>query len=327
MLQIEDLIEEIDIVDYISQFVELEEKGGEYWALSPFKEEKTPSFSVRRETGEFYDFSSGVGGNVFTFVKKFNNCSAQKAIEILENYLGREGTSCRTSKILAATVICKKFKPQKSIGKKSSVKIYPNDFMERFATKEDKFDIWRAEGISDESLTRFEVRYDSFSNRLVYPIRDINGTIVNIGGRTLAPDWKDRGLRKYTYFSGWGEMNVIYGMYENMEAILKKKEVILFEGCKSVLKADTWGIKNSGAILTSHLNPCQMKILARLGVRVVFALDKDVRIKDDRNISKLKRYVNVEYLWDHADLLDDKDSPVDKGKAVFQKLYEQRLRF
>ncbi len=55
MLETEDLIEEIDIVDYISQFVELEEKGGEYWGLSPFKEEKTPSFSVRRETGEFYD--------------------------------------------------------------------------------------------------------------------------------------------------------------------------------------------------------------------------------------------------------------------------------
>ena len=68
-------------------------------------------------------------------------------------------------------------------------------------------------------------------------------------------------------------------------------------------------------------------MLVRLGVRVVFALDKDVRIRDDHNISKLKQYVNVDYLWDKRDLLDDKDSPVDKGLEVFQELYGQRLKY
>ena len=70
-----------------------------------------------------------------------------------------------------------------------------------------------------------------------------------------------------------------------------------------------------------------MKILARLGCRVVFALDKEVRVREDHNIQKLKDYVEVEYLWDGADLLDEKDAPVDKGKEVFQKLYEERLRY
>ena len=74
------------------------------------------------------------------------------------------------------------------------------------------------------------------------------------------------------------------------------------------------------------MNPNQMKILAKLGCRVVFALDKDVRVRDDHNINKLKQYVNVEYIWDREDLLDEKDSPVDKGRETFQKLYEQRLR-
>ena len=112
-----------------------------------------------------------------------------------------------------------------------------------------------------------------------------------------------------------------------MEYILDKKEVIIFEGCKSVLLADSWGIHNTGALLTSHLNPNQMKILARLGIRVVFALDKEVRVRDDHNIGKLKRYTAVEYLWDREDLLDEKDAPVDKGLEVFEKLYEQRLRY
>ena len=79
--------------------------------------------------------------------------------------------------------------------------------------------------------------------------------------------------------------------------------------------------------MTSHLNPQQLKILVRLGVRVVFALDKDVRVRDDHNISKLKQYVNTFYLWDREDLLDEKDAPVDKGQEVFKRLYEQRIRY
>ena len=134
-------------------------------------------------------------------------------------------------------------------------------------------------------------------------------------------------MRKYTYLSGWGEMSVIYGLFENMEEILKKKEIIIFEGCKSVLIARSWGIRNTGALLTSHLNPAQMKLLARLGVRVVFALDKEVNIKKDHNINKLKQYVNVEYVWDKDNLLEEKDAPVDKGGEVFDKVYTQRRRF
>lgn len=71
-MDLEELIDSIDIVEYISQFVELEEKNGEYWGLSPFSDEKTPSFSIRRENNTFYCFSSGIGGNVFTFRKKYN---------------------------------------------------------------------------------------------------------------------------------------------------------------------------------------------------------------------------------------------------------------
>lgn len=326
-VELDEIIEMIDIVEFISQFVELEEKNGEYWGLSPFKDENTPSFSVRKETNNFYDFSSGIGGNVFTFVKRYNQCSSKEAVEILEKYIGCDGEHMPRKQKLAATLACKKFKPAKQNNKTSTIRIYPGNCMEKYEKKRDKLAVWEDEGISSESLQKFQVYYDSFSNRLVYPIYNLAGEIVNIGGRTLDPEFKSKKLRKYTYFSGWGEMNVIYGLYENIEAILEKKEVILFEGCKSVLIADTWGIKNTGAILTSHLNPCQMKILARLGVRVVFALDKDVRIRDDHNIEKLKRYVSVEYFWDREDLLDEKDAPVDKGLEVFKKLYGQRLRY
>lgn len=327
-MELEDLIDSIDIVEYISQFVDLVEKNGEFWGLSPFSEERTPSFSVRREAKRFYCFSSGIGGNVFTFVKFYNKCTSQEAVDILKSYAGYDGEMAKPRTKLMATITCKKFKPKKSNRTKiSTAKTYQENCMDRYEKRPDKLSVWEEEGISKEALDKFQVYYDSFSNRLVYPIRNQMGTIVNIGGRTLDPEWKEKKLRKYTYFSGWGEMDVIYGLFENMDEILAKKEIIIFEGCKSVLLAHSWGIRNTGALLTSHLNPNQMKLLARLGVRVVFALDKEVRVREDHNIKILKNYVNVEYLWDREDLLDEKDAPVDKGVEVFKKLYGQKLRF
>lgn len=326
-MELDDLIRSVDIVEYISQFVDLEEKNGEYWGLSCFKDENTPSFSVREDPPVFYDYSSGIGGNVFTFVKHYNNCSAAEAIDILKKFIGYDGGMQAPRQKMSATMTCKKFAPPKRRQKQSATTILSEDYMERYEKRPDKLAIWMKEGISEDSLERFQVYYDGFSNRLVYPIRSVDGEIVNIGGRTLDPDWKEKKLRKYTYFHPWGTMETIYGLFENLEYILEKKEVIIFEGCKSVLIADSWGIKNTACLLTSHLNPAQMKILAKLGCRVVFALDKDVRVRDDHNIKILKNYIDVDYLWDKADLLDDKDAPVDKGLEVFKQLYAERLRY
>ena len=326
-MELEDLIESIDIVDYISQFVDLEEKNGEFWGLSPFRDEKTPSFSIRRETNRFYDFSSGIGGNVFTFVRFYNHCTNTEAVNILKKYVGCDNESIAPRKKMTATMICKRFKPQKTQKKSGAGTIYPDNCMEKYEKREDKLAVWEAEGISRGVLDSYQVYYDSFSDRLVYPIRNIDGQIVNIGGRTLDPQWKEKKLRKYTYFSGWnGGMNLIYGLFENLDTIKLEREIILFEGCKSVLIANTWGIKNCGALLTSHLSDAQMRILAKLGCNVVFALDKEIMVRNDRNIERLKQYVNVYYLWDRSDYLNDKDSPVDKGKDVFMDLYTQKIR-
>ena len=67
-----------------------------------------------------------------------------------------------------------------------------------------------------------------------------------------------------------------------------------------------------------------MKTLLKLGCKVVFALDNDVDVTQDHNIQKLKRFVNVEFLHDTEGLLAEKDSPIDKGEEVFNKLYASR---
>lgn len=322
----EELVRSIDIVAFISQFVELEQRGDEWWGLSPFKDEKTPSFSVRPNPPFWFDYSSGQGGNVYSFVKAYFRCSGYETVKKLQEYAGVDDKAMLARQKLDATQVFKRFHPRQKAVKERRGVILPDETMLRYEKRSDKLDVWRAEGISDSSLERFQVYYDAFSDRLVYPIRNLSGQIVNIGGRTLDPDWKEKKLRKYTYFYHWDSMDIIYGLHENLGTIQKQKEIILFEGAKSVLIADGWGIQNCGALLTSHLNPGQMKILAKLGVRAVFALDRDVDVSKDKNIRKLQHYIHVETIRDTGHLLDEKDSPVDKGEEVFRKLYEQRTR-
>lgn len=198
--------------------------------------------------------------------------------------------------------------------------------MDRYEWNTEKLAVWEREGISMESMIRFQVRYDPFSDRLVYPIRDVDGNIISVCGRILDPNYKEKNLRKYTYFQSIGALDTIYGLSDNICSIKECGEIILFEGAKSVMLADGWGIKNTGAILTSHLNVNQFKILLKLGVRVSFALDAEIDIREDSNIMKLKQYTNVYWVRNRGDILSPKDSPTDKGEDIFRTLYNERRR-
>lgn len=325
---VEELLSKIDIVDYISQFVDLEEHGGEFWSLSPFKIENTPSFSVRRETGTFYDFSSGLGGSLLTFIRLYKKCSRRDAINEIKKLAGYDGVVFAPPERLSATKCCMKYNQRKRNDKPCKPIILPDDYMDRFEICEDKLKIWKDEGISMETMRKFDVRYDSFNDQIVYPVRNFDGKIINVGYRVLDPKWKEKGMHKYGYRQSFGgTMEVIYGLYDNLDDIKSKHEVIIFEGCKSVLKAYDFGYKNCAALSTSHLSPRQMILLMKLGCNVVFMLDKEINIKQDHNIQTLKKYCNCYYYYDYKDLLEEKDSPVDKGKEVFNILYEGVVRY
>ena len=175
-MELSELIESVDILEYISQYTEFTEKNGEYWALSPFKDEKTPSFSVRKETNSFYDFSSGIGGNVLTFIRYYDKCGYAEAIEKLKNYSGVDGNVV-TRKKLATVEVAKRFMPPKKVQKQSKSTVLPDDYMERYEKRPDKLAVWEREGISKGSLDKFDVYYDSFSDRLVYTKTDEFGYI------------------------------------------------------------------------------------------------------------------------------------------------------
>lgn len=328
-MEVSDIVDSVDILEYISQYCELEEKSdGEYWGLSPLQDEKTPSFSVNTEKQRFYDFSSGQGGNVLDFIKAYNGCNFVRGLQILKQYANIEddGEEPQQNARLLATSVAKRFKCKRRAERESKSSILSPDYMSRYEDAGDKLSVWEEEGITRESMEKYQVKYDRFSNRLVYPIRDLRGNIINVGGRTLDPDYKEKGLRKYTYFKPLGKLDTIYGLSENHDAIMESGEIILFEGAKSVMKADGWGFHNTGAVLTSHLNPYQFKILICLGVRLTFALDAEVDIRKDANVMRLLPYADVYWIRNTDGLLEDKDAPVDKGKEVFQKLYDVRRK-
>lgn len=324
-MEVRDIIEQVDIVEYIKQFCELEEKNGEWWGLSPFKEEKTPSFSVNSEKRNFYDFSSGIGGNIITFIEKYNKCDFFAALEILKKYAGVSGEVNVTPR-LTCTKIAKRFSKRAQKHKEIKYSVLPDNYMERYEDNRGKLKVWADEGISYEVMKKFCVRYDTFSDRIVYPVRDYEGNIINVCGRTLDSNYKEKKLPKYIYFKPLGCLDTLYGFSENREAILDKKEIILFEGAKSVMLADGWGVKNTAAVLTSHLNDLQLLFLIKLGVRVVFALDEEVDIRNDENIQKLKRYVRVDWVKNRDHLLSEKMSPVDAGVDIWKNLYERRMK-
>lgn len=324
-MEVDDILEEVDILEYIGQYCDLEQKSdGEYWGLSPFKEEKTPSFSVNTEKQRFYDFSSGTGGNLISFIMRYDGCSFVEALNKLKKYANITDDNVRSTGRLESTKIAKRFRHKSPIRKESTSSILPDHYMERYEFNIEKLQTWVAEGISLNTMRKFDVKYDSFSNRIVFPIKSYDGDIINVCGRTLDKDYKEKGLRKYTYFKPLGVLDTLYGISDNRNEIMRQKEVIVFEGAKSVMIAYEWGIKNTCAILTSHLNPQQLLHFIALGVRVVFALDEDIDIKEDSNIARLKRYVRIEYIRNFDDLLSSKMAPVDAGFDVWKKLYERR---
>lgn len=325
-MEIKDLVSKIDIVDYIGQYVDLRPQNGEYFGLCPFHDEKTASFSIIPSSSRFYCFGCGASGDVLDFAKAYHHLSTASAIDHLKQYGGiTEAQNCSSCSILR---IAKKFqsRPKRVITPHTFLS---SDIMTRYEDVEDvpeKYAGWIAEGISETQLHRFEVKYDRFSDRLVFPIRTPEGKIFNISGRTLDPDFKEKGLRKYTYFYKMGVLDTLYGLYENRDAILKAKEIILFEGAKSVMLASTYGVQNCVAVLTSHLNPFQTKILIELSVKVVFAFDSDIDPRQDSEIQKLMHFVPCEWVRNRDQLLAPKMAPVDAGVAIWKQLYERRER-
>lgn len=312
----EDLIEQIDILKYIEQYVDLTPQGDEYVGLSPFTNEKTPSFFVSPQKKCWYCFSCGEGGTIIKFVEKFHKVSCKQAIKMLASW---GHISMNPEEPIVKTI--RQYKKKEQELPPSRPILDPN-IMSKY--KDITINSWIEEGISKEVLNKYQVRYDDVGYRIVFPVWDTQGNLINIKGRAAHSRWKEFGMAKYIYYYPLGRNDLLWGYHWHLNDIKQKNEIILVEGEKSVMKLETNGINNAVALGTSHLSKEQMQILLQLRVDVVVALDKDKIGQKDKNIINLAKYNKCYIIEDDENLLEEKDAPIDKGIKVWNILYAKR---
>lgn len=184
---------------------------------------------------------------------------------------------------------------------------------------------WIDEGISYDTQMEFEVGFDWETKRIITPVRNMVGELIGVKGRAM----NDEDERKYLYIEQMNKSIELFGLHKTLPYILEKKEIILFEGYKSVMKSWQFGYRNCASIEGDNISDAQVQLIKGLGldVKVVLCLDKDKTEKEvQEQIGKITNRM-TSYTYDLTNLLQHKDSPVDKGFGVWEELYKSRIDY
>lgn len=319
--------EKVDLAEYIGRTTELEKKGKDYFCRCSKHVDKTPSFSITPEKNSFYCFSCGRGGGIIQYLQDYEGLNfddaVRKTCELAKTDLS---TMCYSPTVRFLKTVRK----LKSRNVPVEHRILDESEYEKYS--KEPVQEWMQEGIRQREIGLFDIRIDHRSNRIVYPVRDIDGNLINVKGRTRFKDYKEMGLMKYINYYPIGTMDYIQGLNITLPYIKERNEIILFESLKSVMKCYGWSYKNCGSAEKHTLTPEQIRLLIRLKVDITFAYDSDVSYlsKDALGtIRTLKRFTNVYVIEDPDNLLggtEGKNSPADKGLQVFERLYQNKRR-
>ena len=279
---IQKLIDELDIVQVIGEYVTLKRTGANYKGLSPFREEKTPSFVVSPTKNIFKDFSTGIGGNVISFYMKINNLTFVEALEELARKYDINIKKLNTNKE-KANKNSKYYEIMREAQSYFSVSINNSEEALKYMNNRDfsiedirKFEIGFSLNKWDGLLNYLnEKKYDTndlielglvrknengnifdyYRNRIIFPIYNDSMKLVGFGGRTIE---KDSSIPKYVNSPDskiFKKGKELFGLYNKGENIRKKGLAILMEGYLDVLTAHKYGFNNSIASLgTSFTN-------------------------------------------------------------------------
>ena len=302
----DELIEEVrsrnDIVEVIGGYVRLKRAGSNYTGLCPFHNEKTPSFSVSRPKQMFYCFGCHEGGNVLTFMMKYNNMSFVEAMQALADragitlpqpeYSGEAKEQADRKAVLL------------EINKKAASYYY---YILRSDAGRQGLDYLKKRGLSDETIKKFGLGYtgrsgglygylkdkgysdeilrdsglftfdekrgasDKFWNRVMFPIMDVRGRVIGFGGRVMG-DAKPKYLNSpETYV--FNKRRNLFGL--NVARASRRKYIILCEGYMDVISMHQAGFDSAVASLGTALTPEQASLLHRYTEQVLLLYDSD----------------------------------------------------
>ncbi len=303
----DELIEEIrmknDIVDVISGYVRLQKKGGSYFGLCPFHNEKSPSFSVSPTKQMYYCFGCGAGGNVFTFLREYEHYSFIEAVQELARRAGVElptveyteemkQKESRRARLLEANKEAAKYfyyllrKKEGETGLKylhgrelsdETIHKFGLGFSSKYSDDLTKY--LKGKGFPDDVLKEVGLStidekmgiHDKFWNRVMFPIQDLNHRVIGFGGRVL-------GDAKPKYLNSpetpiFDKSKNLYGM--NFARTSRAGNFILCEGYMDVISMHQAGFTQAVASLGTAFTSGQAYLLSKYTKDVILSYDSD----------------------------------------------------
>ena len=302
----EEVVEEVrmknDIVDVISGYVKLQQKGSNYFGLCPFHNEKSPSFSVSPSKQMYYCFGCGAGGNVITFVMEYENYSFMEALQMLADRAGvalpkqeyskeaKEAADLRTAlleinRMAANYYYFQLTNPQGEVGYRylrdrqladDTIRHFGLGFANK--TSDDLYRYLRAKGYDDKilketGLVTIEERgaHDKFWNRVMFPIMDVNNRVIGFGGRVMGagePKYLNSPETKL-----FDKSRNLYGL--NYARLSREKYILICEGYMDVIAMHQAGFTNAVASLGTAFTTQHAALLKRYTDKVVLTYDSD----------------------------------------------------
>ena len=312
---LDELIDRSDIVDVVSSYVALTKKGGNYFGLCPFHNEKTGSFSVAPDKQMYYCFGCHKGGGAINFIMEIENLAYPDAIRFLAKRANMEvpedntdkEESRRRQRVLALNKDAARWfyqnlsKPEgaavaaylerrkitrrtaMNFGLGASLDGWDNLLTAMQEKGYTKADLLAAGLVVQNQKGRL---YDKFRNRLMFPVIDVKGDVVAFGGRVL-----DKSGPKYmntTETIVYSKRRNLYGI--NLAKRTKRPNFILCEGNIDVITLHQAGFDNAVASMGTALTTEQTKILSRYTKELVLCYDNDTagQMATQKNIDLLK---------------------------------------
>ncbi|HSW64230.1 MAG TPA: DNA primase [Dissulfurispiraceae bacterium] len=297
----EEIRSRIDIVDLVSQYVELKRAGQNFKGLCPFHSEKTPSFTVNPSRQIFHCFGCNKGGDIFTFLMERENLSFQEVLASLAEMAGvslershgprvqRSEKDALLSIQKAALAFFREEHARSAISQQYVKERGLNaEIADRFAlgytgnSRDGLYGYLKKTGFAEaqtkaSGLVHFGERgpFDFFRDRLIFPIQDLQGRVIAFGGRIMSAA-KD--LPKYinspesTLFK---KSDTVYGLHLAKQAISEKGYALITEGYLDTIICHQFGFPHAVAPLGTALTAGHVKKLRRFAGKAVFVFDGD----------------------------------------------------
>jgi len=301
------------VEEVIADFIQLKKAGSNFKGLSPFTDERTPSFMVSPVKQIWKDFSSGKGGNVVSFLMEHEHFNYPQAIRYLANKYGievEETEQTEEEKELAderesmylINEFAKDYFIDQLFNSQEGKAIGLSYFKERGFSKEiiELFDLgyspdkWEAftmealkkgyqiEFLEKTGLTIVRERkeggthqFDRFKGRVIFPIHSISGRILGFGGRILNNQAKTAKYLNSPESDIYHKSKVLYGLYQAKQTIAREDVCYLVEGYMDVIQLHQKGIKNTVATSGTALTKEQILLIKRLTNNMVILFDGD----------------------------------------------------